>query len=78
MSPHPCVVTVDNRYKQEVMYRRAYFSCRERERESGEAVALIFSLSNYQGSFAGSPPHHRLVVFHSSPMDRTQHDLQLL
>lgn len=73
-----CVVTVDNRYKQEMMYRPAYFSCRERERRCSVAVALVFSLSNDQGSFAGSPPHRRLVVFHSSPMDRTQRDLQLL
>lgn len=49
-----------------------------REKQCSVVVTLIFSLSNYQGPFAGNPPHHHLVVFHSSPMDRTQHDLQLL
>lgn len=49
-----------------------------REKQCSVAVTLIFSLSNYQGSFACSPPHHHLVLFHSSPMDYTQHDSQLL
>lgn len=49
-----------------------------RVKQCSAAVTLIFCRSNYQGSFAGNPPPHHLVVFHSSPMDHTQQDLQLL
>lgn len=43
-----------------------------------QCTVASFSLSNYQASFAHSPHHHHLVLFHSSPMDCTQLDLQLL